>query len=184
MRFEDHGDHIIITSPKCGNGGGLIMLGRSDGVLCVPILTYFNNRRSLNASRRNPGGVRFGSAELYEVLDLCFTNRNAEDVVLDYVAVGQKMDGGADERVVLFIKLALGQELSPAFEARIKSEIRGRLSPRHVPWRVCLFFFLTNMDFVMLNLPYTDYTSIRYPLYLEWKTGRSPCEEGVERLVS
>jgi len=29
----DHGDHIIITRSKSGNGGGLIMLGRSDGVL-------------------------------------------------------------------------------------------------------------------------------------------------------
>ena len=34
--IEDHGDHIIITSSKCGNGGGLLMLGRSDGVLYVP----------------------------------------------------------------------------------------------------------------------------------------------------
>lgn len=31
--FEDHGDHIIITRSKLDNGGGIIMLGRSDGVL-------------------------------------------------------------------------------------------------------------------------------------------------------
>lgn len=51
--------------------------------------------------------------------------------------MGQKTDDGTDERVVLFIKLALGQDLSPALEARIKSEIRARRSPRHVPARVC-----------------------------------------------
>jgi acetoacetyl-CoA synthetase len=29
----DHGDHVIISKSQAGNGGGLIMLGRSDGVL-------------------------------------------------------------------------------------------------------------------------------------------------------
>ncbi|KAF8812424.1 acetoacetyl-CoA synthetase [Phlegmacium glaucopus] len=112
-----HGDHVIITSSKCGNGGGLIMLGRSDGVL-------------------NPGGIRFGSAEIYEVLDLYFSSRNAEHVVLDYLAVGQKTNGGTDERVVLFVQLNPGKDLSPVFEARIKSEIRARRSPRHVPAKI------------------------------------------------
>lgn len=133
-RPEDHGDHIIITSSKCGNGGGLIMLGRSDGVLYVPI--HSRPRQSFSSFYRNPGGIRFGSAEIYEVLDLCFSSQNAEHVVLDYLAVGQKTDGGADERVVLFIKLPPGQDLSPTFERRIKSEIRSRRSPRHVPARV------------------------------------------------
>lgn len=35
LMYVDHGDHIIITRSKSGNGGGLIMLGRSDGVLSV-----------------------------------------------------------------------------------------------------------------------------------------------------
>ena len=30
---QDHGDHVIITASKFDNAGGLIMLGRSDGVL-------------------------------------------------------------------------------------------------------------------------------------------------------
>lgn len=30
---QDHGDHIVITRSRDGNGGGLLMLGRSDGVL-------------------------------------------------------------------------------------------------------------------------------------------------------
>jgi acetoacetyl-CoA synthetase len=29
----DHGDHIMITKSRGGNGGGIVMLGRSDGVL-------------------------------------------------------------------------------------------------------------------------------------------------------
>lgn len=33
--LQDHGDHIVITGSRGGNGGGLVMLGRSDGVLCV-----------------------------------------------------------------------------------------------------------------------------------------------------
>lgn len=30
-----HGDHVLITESREGNGGGVIMLGRSDGVLYV-----------------------------------------------------------------------------------------------------------------------------------------------------
>ncbi|KAF9568890.1 acetoacetyl-CoA synthetase [Agrocybe pediades] len=119
--FKDvwyHGDHIIITRSREGNGGGLIMLGRSDGVL-------------------NPGGIRFGSSEIYEVLDLCFTGPTAEKfIVADYLAVGQKTDGGADERVILFVKLPDGHELSDEFEQKVKAEIRARRSPRHVPARI------------------------------------------------
>ncbi|KIM46175.1 hypothetical protein M413DRAFT_16904 [Hebeloma cylindrosporum] len=112
-----HGDHIVITRSKLGNGGGLVMLGRSDGVL-------------------NPGGIRFGSAEIYDVLDQCFSNSTAEYVIMDYLAVGQKIDGGVDERVILFLKLPPGDELTPAFETKVKAEIRSRRSPRHVPARI------------------------------------------------
>jgi len=109
-----HGDHVIITRSKGGNGGGMIMLGRSDGVL-------------------NPGGVRFGSSELYDVLDLCFST---DSVIIDSLAVGQKIDGGADERVVLFVKLPEGNALTPELEQKIKSEVRARRSPRHVPAKI------------------------------------------------
>ena len=33
LHTQDHGDHVLITASKFGNAGGLIMLGRSDGVL-------------------------------------------------------------------------------------------------------------------------------------------------------
>ncbi|TFK75898.1 acetoacyl-CoA synthetase [Pluteus cervinus] len=113
-----HGDHVLITPSRSGNGGGVVMLGRSDGVL-------------------NPGGIRFGSAELYDVLDLCFSSTaSTEDVVTDYVAVGQKTDGGMDERVLLFVKLPDGRTLSEEFQQNIKKEIRARRSPRHVPAKI------------------------------------------------
>lgn len=109
-----HGDHVVITRSRAGNGGGVVMLGRSDGVL-------------------NPGGVRFGSAELYDVLDSCF---GAEHLIVDCIAIGQKINHGTDERVILFVKLPQGEKLSPELEQRIKSEIRNWKSPRHVPARI------------------------------------------------
>lgn len=98
-------------------------------------------RSPITSSCRNPGGVRFGSAEIYDVLELCFSAHRAglpaaDAVVQDCLAVGQAIDGGADERVILFVQLAEGAALTPALEARIRAEIRQRRSARHVPARV------------------------------------------------
>ncbi|KAJ7180097.1 acetoacetyl-CoA synthetase [Mycena crocata] len=108
-----HGDHIVITRSRAGNGGGLIMLGRSDGVL-------------------NPGGVRFGSSELYDVIDSAFCSTGN---ILDCLAIGQTI-GESDERVILFVKLGDGQNLSSSLERQIKDEVRIRRSPRHVPAQI------------------------------------------------
>ncbi|KAL5507975.1 hypothetical protein ACEPAH_5593 [Sanghuangporus vaninii] len=122
-RFKDvwyHGDHVLITSSRRGNGGGLVMLGRSDGVL-------------------NPGGVRFGSAEIYDVIDMCFIpgpTMPPEHVILDCLAVGQYINGGSDERVILFVKLQEGCTCTPELEKRIKAEVRARRTARHVPERI------------------------------------------------
>lgn len=83
---------------------------------------------------RNPGGIRFGSSEIYDVLDLSFKQE-----IVDYCAVGQLIDDGADERVLLFVKLPEGQAITPEFEAKIKKEMRARRSPRHAPAKVCPF---------------------------------------------
>ncbi|KAG6332300.1 hypothetical protein ID866_6784 [Astraeus odoratus] len=116
-----HGDHVLLTPSRCGNGGGLIMLGRSDGVL-------------------NPGGVRFGSSEIYEVLDACFSpapGRGASaDMIEDALVVGQAINGGTDERVILFVKLPTGGRLSLDMEKKIKMEVRLRRTARHVPARI------------------------------------------------
>ncbi|CAE6408995.1 unnamed protein product [Rhizoctonia solani] len=106
-----HGDYVRITT-----NGGVVMLGRSDGVL-------------------NPGGIRFGSSEIYEVLDQTFS-AGAQPLIVDSLVVGQAIQGGADERVILFVKLPEGETLSDDFRKRIREEIRKKRSPRHCPEKV------------------------------------------------
>lgn len=92
---------------------------------------------------RNPGGIRFGSSELYDVIDSCFSaspELSAEYTIVDCLAVGQVIDGGSDERVILFVKLLDGQKLSADLEKKIIAQVRSRRSPRHVPARVKFTF--------------------------------------------
>jgi acetoacetyl-CoA synthetase len=100
-----HGDFIRFN-PKTG---GLWMLGRSDGVL-------------------NPMGVRFGSSEIYNTLLKHF---NTE--VEDGLCIGRKREQDVDEVVVLFLKMAQGQQFSPELVSRIQTVVRKELSARHVP---------------------------------------------------
>ncbi|KAF2804540.1 acetoacetyl-CoA synthetase-like protein [Mytilinidion resinicola] len=86
----------------------IFFLGRSDGVL-------------------NPQGVRFGSAEIYSVLEGTFPQ------IQDSICVGQRRPIDADERVVLFVMMRHGQTLSQKLIRDIKSEIGKQLSKRHVP---------------------------------------------------
>lgn len=99
-----HGDFIQIDSAL----RGIVMLGRSDGTL-------------------NPAGVRFGSADLYRVVD------GFKKEVVDALAVGVRRDTDPDERVVLFLQLASGASLSEDLVSRLRTTIRKELSPRHVP---------------------------------------------------
>ncbi len=85
--------------------GGIIIYGRSDATL-------------------NPQGVRIGTAEIYRVLE------NMKEID-DSVVVGKKEAG--DEKVVLFVKLPAGQELTDALTQLIRNKIRTQCSPRHVP---------------------------------------------------
>jgi hypothetical protein len=112
------------------------MLGRSDGVLYVSRYAQTNSIHS--CWTRNPGGIRFGSAEIYQVLDLCFSPiaTTADLVIADALVVGQPINGGADERVILFLQLPEGRTLHEDLVKRVKHEIRTRRSPRHVPARV------------------------------------------------
>jgi len=106
-RFEGiwcHGDYVIISEK-----GGMLMLGRSDSIL-------------------NPAGVRFGSAEVYNVL----SGRFAEEVA-DSVCVGQVIPNESDERVLLFVKMEGRKEFTGDLVGRIKKAIREDLSARHVP---------------------------------------------------
>lgn len=109
-----HGDFIRITESRAGNGGGFIMLGRSDGVL-------------------NPGGIRFGPTDIYSVLENpAFAARGLEECLV----VGLLVEDGSDEKVILFVKMREGTELDDELLKLIKTSIRTARSARHVPSRI------------------------------------------------
>jgi acetoacetyl-CoA synthetase len=100
-----HGDFVRLNPST----GGLVMLGRSDGVL-------------------KPQGVRFGSAEIYNVV----LGHFADDVE-DALCVGRRREQDTDETVVLFLLMAKDKQFSPELVTKIKGTIRKELSARHVP---------------------------------------------------
>ncbi|MCP3990492.1 MAG: acetoacetate--CoA ligase [Actinomycetia bacterium] len=85
--------------------GGMVIHGRSDATL-------------------NASGVRIGTAEIYRVVEQL-------DEVVEAIAIGQEWDD--DTRVVLFVRLAEGGVLDGDLVARIKTDLRAKCSPRHVP---------------------------------------------------
>lgn len=88
--------------------GGVTIFGRSDATL-------------------NPGGVRIGTAEIY---------RQVEQFkeIADSVIVGQNWKN--DVRVILFVQLVEGAELTDDLVNRIKQTIKTNASPRHVPAKI------------------------------------------------
>lgn len=105
-RFDNvwcHGDFAEWTVH-----GGIIIHGRSDATL-------------------NPGGVRIGTAEIYNQVEQM-------PEVLEALAIGQEFDD--DVRIVLFVRLQPGYQLDEALEKSIKAKIRTGASPRHVPAKV------------------------------------------------
>lgn len=100
-----HGDFVRIDTKT----GGLTMLGRSDGVL-------------------KPAGVRFGSAEIYNVLTRFFGGE-----IEDAVCVGRRRETDRDETVCLFVVMSNEKTFTPELREKIKDVIRKELSPRHVP---------------------------------------------------
>lgn len=55
------------------------------------------------------------------------------DQVADSLCVGQKINDGGDERVVLFLKMANGYAFDETLVSMVKAAIRKELSARHVP---------------------------------------------------
>ncbi len=102
-----HGDYCELYPHEDGTVG-MAIFGRSDAVL-------------------NPGGVRIGTAEIY---------RQVEKLpeILESLVIGQAWD--SDVRVVLFVRLRDGVELTEALQAAIRKVIRDNASPRHVPARI------------------------------------------------
>lgn len=100
-----HGDFVRFNPTT----GGLYMLGRSDGVL-------------------KPGGVRFGSAEIYNVLLEHFPTQ-----IEDALCIGRRRPEDQDETVVLFLKMREGHPFNEEIKDLVKAAIRRELSARHVP---------------------------------------------------
>lgn len=104
----------------------------------------------------NPGGVRFGSAELYDVIDTCFAPNatHSSHTIVDCLAIGQSIAQGTDERVILFIKLLEGEKLGEELERKIRSEIRARRSARHVPAKASSPFLVIPPSLYLIILPH------------------------------
>ncbi|TPX10444.1 uncharacterized protein E0L32_008663 [Thyridium curvatum] len=101
-----HGDFCAVHPAT----GSIAFLGRADGVL-------------------NPSGVRFGSAEIYGVVERRFADRVAESL-----CVGQRRPGvDHDERVVLFLLMRPGHRFDGALVRELREAISRDLSKRHVP---------------------------------------------------
>jgi acetoacetyl-CoA synthetase len=88
--------------------GGVKIFGRSDATL-------------------NPGGVRIGTAEIYRQIDQL-------EEIEDSLVIGQNWKN--DVRVILFVKIALGADLTDGLKDKIRSLIRANASPRHVPAKI------------------------------------------------
>ena len=102
-RFKNiwhHGDFIEKTK-----NNGFIMRGRSDATL-------------------NPGGVRIGTAEIYQQVEDI-------DFITEGLVVGQ--DFNDDVRIILFVTTKKNQKLDEEKIKLIKSKIRKNCSPKHVP---------------------------------------------------
>ena len=96
-----HGDYILVNEH-----GGVIIYGRSDSTL-------------------NPGGVRIGTSEIYEVVEKI-------EGVIDCVAIGKKFNN--DEQIILFVKMNV--DLDENIKAEIFNKLRFNCSPRHIPYRI------------------------------------------------
>ncbi|WP_067180933.1 acetoacetate--CoA ligase [Microtetraspora niveoalba] len=86
--------------------GGCVIYGRSDSTL-------------------NRGGVRMGTSEFYRVVERF--EEIEDSLVIDTGQLGQ------DGRLLLYVTLVPGAELSDELVARLRAALRTELSPRHVP---------------------------------------------------
>jgi acetoacetyl-CoA synthetase len=77
--------------------GGVVIYGRSDATL-------------------NPGGVRIGTSEIYSIVALM-------PEIVDSLVIGQNWKN--DVRVILFVKLPEGEQLTEALRKKIRDTIRN-----------------------------------------------------------
>ncbi|WMN89935.1 acetoacetate--CoA ligase [Vibrio parahaemolyticus] len=96
-----HGDDV----ERNASTGGYLFYGRSDTTL-------------------NPGGVRIGTAEIYQQV-------NSIEGIVDSIAVGKEVD--RNEQIWLFVQLATTEKLNDEMVAKIKAQLKSACSARHVP---------------------------------------------------
>jgi len=99
-----HGDFVQVHSDT----GNITIYGRSDSTL-------------------NPSGVRIGTAEIYNQVEVI-------EGIADSVAIGQDFQG--EQRIILFVKLAPGHSLTDDLKAQIRQALLRNASPRHVPAKI------------------------------------------------
>lgn len=102
-RFPDvwwHGDWTKRTT-----SGGFVIFGRSDSTL-------------------NPGGVRIGTGEIYQQVEV-FTQ------IAESLATVVKTDG--DEKIVLFVRMRPDQLLTTELVEQLRQRLKQNCSPRHAP---------------------------------------------------
>ncbi|WP_434567245.1 acetoacetate--CoA ligase [Vibrio chagasii] len=105
-RFENvwhHGDEVAQSVH-----GGYLFYGRGDTTL-------------------NPGGVRIGTAEIYQQV-------NTIEGIIDSIAVGKDVE--RNEQIWLFVQLQQGVVLDETLLAAIKGKLKSSCSPRHVPSQI------------------------------------------------
>jgi acetoacetyl-CoA synthetase len=98
-----HGDYIRISQE-----GSIRVFGRSDATL-------------------NPGGVRIGTAEIYQQVEKC-------SFIEDSLCIGSpSISDPSDLMILLFVKMKHGELLTDHERQTLKKLIRQQTSPRHVP---------------------------------------------------
>lgn len=105
-RFENvwhHGDEVAQSVH-----GGYLFYGRGDTTL-------------------NPGGVRIGTAEIYQQVSTI-------EGIIDSIAVGKDVE--RNEQIWLFVQLQQGVVLNETLLAAIKHKLKSSCSPRHVPSQI------------------------------------------------
>lgn len=117
----------LSCNPKTG---GLVMHGRSDGVLSESDLFCMMYPPVLLLTvLKDPSGIRFGSGEIYAIVEAAPLNTQ----ISNSLCVGRRRPQDTDEEVFLFVVMAKGHTLTPELSQTIRQAIRNALSARHVP---------------------------------------------------
>ncbi|PMG37108.1 acetoacetate--CoA ligase [Vibrio splendidus] len=98
-----HGDEVAQSVH-----GGYLFYGRGDTTL-------------------NPGGVRIGTAEIYQQV-------NTIEGIIDSIAVGKDIE--RNEQIWLFVQLKQDVSLDETLLIAIRSKLKSSCSPRHVPSQI------------------------------------------------